>query len=95
MATDSTDDGGAKKTIHEMDTNELFSHFVEKTIGVEQVTDAFDLLKDRLELQGKYGRELYDGLKAKLTNWKAKNLWEILDKKASRVQCDTAVQKMR
>ena len=89
MATDLTDNAStsSKKSIHDMDINELFAHFTEKAIDVGPITDAFDLIKDRLGLEGKYGRELYDGLKNKLTTWKAKSLWEILDKKVSQY-CD-------
>lgn len=86
MATESTDDGNCPKSIHDMEINELFSHFVEKTIDVGPITNAFDLLKDRLGLEGKFGRELYDSLKAKLTHWKAKSLWEILDKKVLKLK---------
>lgn len=78
MATDSPD---GKKSIRDMDTNELFSYFVEKAVDVQPITDTFGELVSRLGLEGKRGRELYDGLKDKLTNWKAKSLWEILDKK--------------
>ncbi len=82
MATDLTDAASAPNTgIHDMDNNELFTYFTEKAIDVGPITDSFNLLKNKLGLDGIYGRELYEGLKSKLTAWKAKNLWEILDKK--------------
>lgn len=82
---DSTDNacggGGGSKSIHQMETPELFIHFVEKAFDVQPITDAFNLLKAKLGLEDKYGRELYNGLKSNLSTWKAKSLWEILDKK--------------
>ena len=85
MASESTDDcsTAVKKTIHEMDVNELFSHFAEKAYDVGPITEAFSLLKEKLGLEERYGPELYSGLKSKLTSWKAKSLWEILDRKVS------------
>lgn len=80
---DSTDNASAcsAKSIHQMETPELFIHFVEKAVDVGPITNAFNLLKTKLGLEGKYGRELYNGFKSNLSTWKARSLWEILDKK--------------
>ena len=69
------------KPVGDMDVEDLFQHFSDKCWDVQPIVEAFSHLKEKLGLQGKYGMDLYSGLKSKLTYWKAKNLWELLDKK--------------
>ena len=70
-----------KSNINDMDLNELFTHFTEKAWDVPPIIDCFELIKSRLDVEDVYGMELYKALKSKLTSWKAKSLWEMLDKK--------------
>lgn len=60
---------------------DLFFHFCEKSLDVGPIREAFHILLDKLQLGSYQGLQLYEELKGKLTTWKAKSLWELLDKK--------------
>ncbi|XP_003392018.2 PREDICTED: protein-methionine sulfoxide oxidase MICAL2-like, partial [Amphimedon queenslandica] len=65
-----------------VDPAEIFTYFTEKAWDVPQIIGSFSLLKDKLGIDKEaYGVSLYHSLKSKLTHWKAKTLWELLDKK--------------
>ena len=65
-----------------MDETELFTHFVEKCSSVKEIQDTFNTLRARLGLVGVYGWSLFTALQAKLTQWKAKALFDMLVNKA-------------
>ena len=65
------------------DPADLFTYFSEKACDVSSITVSLEALKKQLELQNTSGIDLYTGLKSKLNHWKAKSLWELLDKKVS------------
>ena len=72
-------DGGFQS----MEPHELFTYFTEKASDVSPIFESFQMLKKKLGVQDKTGLSLYNSLKSKLTNWKAKSLWALLDKKVS------------
>lgn len=65
------------------DPSDLFAYFLEKACDVPSITVSLEALKKQLKLQNTSGIDLYTGLKSKLNFWKAKSLWELLDKKVS------------
>lgn len=67
--------------LQSMDPSDLFTFFSEKAWDVSAIVQSFETLKEKLGLRGVSGIDLYSGLKSKLTQWKAKTLWELLDKK--------------
>jgi hypothetical protein len=70
------------KSYLKLETLDLFNFFVEKAWDVPAITGSFQLLKERLGISAELsGLSVYDGFKAKLTQWKAKNLWDLFDKK--------------
>ena len=74
--------------LHSMDPSDLFTFFSEKAWEVSPIVQSFERLKEKLGLRGMFGIDLYDGLKSKLTQWKAKTLWELLDKKVKEKRVD-------
>lgn len=67
-----------------VDPAEIFTYFTEKAWDVPQIIGSFSLLKEKLGIDKEaYGVSLYHSLKSKLTHWKAKTLWELLDKKVN------------
>ena len=67
--------------LNALSAGDLFFHFCEKSINVGPILEAFHILLGKLQLGSSQGLQLYEELKNKLTTWKAKGLWEILDKK--------------
>lgn len=67
--------------LQSMNYSDLFTFFSEKAWDVSPIVQSFEALKEKLGLRGMSGIDLYAGLKSKLTQWKAKTLWELLDKK--------------
>lgn len=74
--------GKGREVYEELSPPDLFTYFTEKAWDVPQIMGSFQLLKDKLQIDVKErGLALYESLKSKLTHWKAKTLWELLDKK--------------
>lgn len=76
---DETDRGTVD--LHALSDGDLFAHFCEKSKDVRPVQQAFQILLNKLQLGSSHGLQQYEELKSKLTTWKAKSLWELLDKK--------------
>ena len=74
--------GGGQDYRTLVDPTDIFTYFTEKAWDVPQIRGSFDLLRDKLGIGRELsGLSLYHCLKSKLTHWKAKTFWELLDKK--------------
>lgn len=62
--------------------NQIFENFVQASTCKGSI-QAFNILTRHLELDPLDNRNFYAKLKSKVTSWKAKALWNKLDKRAS------------
>lgn len=61
---------------------QIFENFVQSST-CKGTIQAFNILTRQLELDPSDNRNFYSKLKSKVTSWKAKALWNKLDKRAS------------
>lgn len=72
-------------SFQDLEGPDLFTYFAEKAFDVTNIMESFQLLKNKLGIgEDVRGISLYFSLKSKLTHWKAKSLWEVLDKKVKK-----------
>ena len=69
----------------EMTSEDLFNEFVTESADLMEVISVFQELCQSLEINMRNYKTLYQSLTTKLAFWKAKNLWNKIDKKAKHI----------
>lgn len=69
----------------EMSSEDLFSEFVTESADLLEVISVFEHLCQSLDINHHNYKTIYQNLTARLSFWKAKNLWNKIEKKAKHV----------